>query len=77
MKKGFENDTRKLVIPTNIDCIKSILENALVAVVKADAAAFDREQNLAIGHLMDIEPLLANAKALYDATIYMHRLTTK
>ena len=75
MTTGFENDTRKQVIATNIACMKSLLENALQAVTEADAAAQKREQNLAMGCLLDIEPMLANAKALYEATTYIHRTT--
>ncbi|MDE3016312.1 MAG: hypothetical protein KGI29_05240 [Pseudomonadota bacterium] len=74
MSEGFHNDTRKQVVTTNIACIKSLLENALQAVMEADEAAKTKDQNMAIGCLTDIEPMLVNAKALYDATLYMHRL---
>lgn len=74
MSEVFHNDMRKQVVATNIGCIKSLLENALNAVTEADRAAKTKEQNLAIGWLIDLEPILVNAKALYDATIYMHRM---
>lgn len=73
MTKAFHNDTRVSVIATNISCMKSLLENALNAVQEADRAMDTKERNLAIGCLLDIEPMLANAKALYDATIFIHR----
>jgi len=74
MSKVFHNDTRKLVVANNIACIKSLLENALQAVMQADEAANTKDQNMAIGHLMGIEGMLVNAKAVYDATIFMHRM---
>lgn len=66
-------ETAAKVIATNVGCIKTLLENALVTVIEADAAVDQNEMNLAIGCLLDIEPLLANAKALYDTTIFFHR----
>ena len=74
MSEGFHNDTRKQVVATNIACIKSLLENALQAVMEADEAAKTKDQHMAIGHLAGIEGMLVNAKAVYDATIFMHRM---
>ncbi|PZP83395.1 MAG: hypothetical protein DI582_11060 [Azospirillum brasilense] len=65
-------DTHMQVITTNIACMKTLLEKALLATVEADAAATAKERNRAIGCLLDLEPLLTNAKALYDATLFMH-----
>lgn len=72
MTKPF-NDTREQVIATDIACIKNLLENALQSATESEQAISNKEQNQAVGWLLNIEPMLMNAKALYDATIYMHR----
>ena len=61
------------VIATNILCLKKLLETALIDVIQADQAMDEGQQNLAIGCLLEIEPAIQNAKALYDATMFMHR----
>ncbi len=62
----------KKVIATNIECIKTLLEAALLATIEADKAMDKDEQNMAIGYLMDLEVALQNVKALYGATLCMH-----
>lgn len=73
MANTVSKDTANKVIATNISCIKTLLEKALVAAVDADQAADKNERNQAIGCLLDLDAILANTKALYDATIFMHR----
>ena len=61
------------VIATNIGCMKTLLANALQIAEQADEAMTNGERNLAIGTLHEMEGAISNLKALYDATIFMHR----
>ena len=72
MANEIQNEADKQVGVTNIAWIKTLLTRALQAVTEADQAAQQQEQNLAIGCLIDVGPMLANASALFDATLYMH-----
>lgn len=68
-----KNETVNKVVFTNISCMKTLLEKALLTVVEADKAADTNERNLAIGTLMELEASLVAAKALFDATLVVHR----
>lgn len=65
--------TKQKVLEANISCIRRLLDDAAFASLKAQIGITSGSANEAIGWLLDIEPLLANAKALFDATLVIHR----
>lgn len=71
-KENSKKAISRKVVATNIQCIKTLLESALLATVEADQAMDKNEQNMAIGYLMDLELALQSVKALYGATLCIH-----
>lgn len=73
MTQFISDTTKQTVLETNISCIRKLLDDAAFASLKAQIAITAGSANEAIGWLLDIEPLLTNARALFDATLVIHR----
>lgn len=68
----LDNNTHT-TIETNIAALRTLLDDSCLAALKAQIAISSGSRNEAIGWLLDIEPKLKAALALYDATIVIHR----
>jgi len=76
--KNTENvgDTlRTVVISANLSALKTILANAEAIAREAHDYALRHERNSAIGTMLVLDTLLADARALYAASLAIHRST--
>lgn len=66
------NDEINLAIATNLEVLQKLLLDAATRSAEASAAINQGERNTAIGCLLGLEEILANATALYRAAISLH-----
>lgn len=66
-------DPKQKVLETNITYIRKLLDDATYSTLKAQIAISAGSANEAIGWLIDVKPLLQNALALYEATLFTHK----
>lgn len=72
-----DNTTLDTAISANLGALTELLADAANGAREARSHADAGERNIAIGAIVDLDRLLADAIALHGATIALHRLARR
>jgi hypothetical protein len=73
MHDPIDHSPNQQLLETTIAAIRTLLEDSSLITLKAQLAISAGSRNEAIGWLLDVEPKLKAASALYEATQTIHR----